>query len=195
MRIIRPRNEGLSADMKRPRKRKSRSENPLDKVSEKQRRGPKRRMRPETVVGTAGTYNVQFSNVWERVGRQLLEAPSPEEVLNVLAQLGGLMSGTIDLKFATRVYTIVRDPKFPKARGKSQVRFLADSLGGELLTPRRSRDICAEYRAEMNRAHHILRYEFYIECSCGRKGHSIDHACPRCGAEIQFPEHLGSVFA
>lgn len=181
--------------MEKLRNRQAQSENALDKVPEKQRRGPKRRMRPESVVGNAGTYNVQFTNVWERVGHQLLEAPSPEQVLNLLTQLGGRISGTIDLKFARRVFTILRESKFPGARGKAQVRFLADSLGGgDLLTPRRSRDICAEYRAKMKRANHILRYEFYIECSCGRKGHSIDHACPKCGAEIQFPVHLSSAF-
>lgn len=145
-------------------------------------------MQPEWVVGTADLYNVQFTNVWERVGRRLLGAPSPDEVLNVLVRLGGLISGTIDLKFATRVYAVVHDPRFPKARGKAQVRFLADSLGGgDLLTPRRSRDICAQERAKAKKAQHIIRFEYYVECSCGYKGRSLDHACKKCGAQIVFP--------
>jgi hypothetical protein len=51
---------------------------------------------------------------------------------------------------------------------------------------RRSRDICQEERTKEKRAHRILRYEFYVECSCGFKGRSQNHACQKCGAEIDF---------
>ena len=70
--------------------------------------------------------------------------------------------------------------------------FIADSIAGIInVSPRRSRDICVEERARRKRAHYIIRYEFYIVCSRGHKGHSINHACPKCGAKIQIPPRLG----
>ena len=43
-------------------------------------------------------------------------------------------------------------------------------------------------------AHHIIRYEFYVECSCGYKGRSVDHACRKCEARIQFRIGMGALF-
>ena len=78
------------------------------------------------------------------------------------------------------------DPKFPKTR-QAQINFLADSLAGlGQVSPRRSRDICAEERRKEKHAHHIIRYEYWVECSCGYAGRSRDHACPKCGARILF---------
>jgi len=75
---------------------------------------------------------------------------------------------------------------FPKRR-QPQINFLADSLAGlGLVTPRSSRDICEKERARLKRAHHIIRYEAYVECSCGFKGRSHNHACRKCGAKIDF---------
>lgn len=164
------------------------SKNALDTVLEKKPKGRKRRIDPRWVVGSADTYGVQFSNAWPKLGDQLLAAGAPEEVLSVLEQAGGLISGTIDLKFSTRVFEIIHDSKFPRARVKSQIRFLADSLGGSgTLSFRRSRDVCAEERAKAERANHIVRYEYYVECSCGYEGHSQNHACRNCGAPILLP--------
>ena len=87
---------------------------------------------------------------------------------------------------AELVLRVLRDTKFPKMRA-AQGNFLADSLAGlGWISPRRSRDICAEERAKEKRAHHIIRYEVYVECSCGYKGRSWSHACPKCGARIDF---------
>jgi hypothetical protein len=96
-------------------------------------------------------------------------------------------------RFVRAFIEAVRDRHFPKRR-KTQARFLGDSLGADgELSARRSRDICEEQRAIQKRTHHIIRYEFYIECSCQFKGHSLDHACPNCGAEIGLPDSfLGS---
>ena len=80
---------------------------------------------------------------------------------------------------------VLRESTLPKRRKPLQ-RFLADSLAGVgVVTPRRSRDICAAERAKAESEHHILRYEFYVECSCGYKGPSINHACRKCGAKIE----------
>jgi hypothetical protein len=95
---------------------------------------------------------------------------------------------------AALILRVVKDPQFPK-RKRARVNFLANSLAGVgLVTPRSSRDICAKERKKrtaLKLAPSILRYEFYIECSCSYKGHSKDHGCPKCGAKIEFPPTLG----
>src|SRR5437867_6072956 len=76
-----------------------------------------------------------------------------------------------------------------------QINFLADSLAGTgIVSPRRSRDICAAERAKEKRTHRIIRFEFYVECSCGYKGPSENHACRKCGATISFPLGLTNLF-
>ena len=90
------------------------------------------------------------------------------------------------------VLRVLKEPSFPKRR-KAQINFMADSIAGlGMVTPRSSRDICAKERSRQKRATHIVRYEFYIECSCGYTGNSMNHACPQCRAEIVFPQNLGS---
>ena len=82
------------------------------------------------------------------------------------------------------ILRVLREQDFPKRR-ENQFDFLADSIAarGEV-SPRRSRDICQEERLKAKRAHHIISYEFKIECSCGFKGLSKEHGCPKCGAKI-----------
>ena len=88
------------------------------------------------------------------------------------------------------ILSILKDPKFPKT-DNGRIHFLADSAAGfGDVSPRRSRDICAADRARLKRANHIIRYEYHIECSCGFEGPSINHACPDCGAKIEFVEGL-----
>jgi len=73
----------------------------------------------------------------------------------------------------------------PKRKREAQINFLADSIAAcDRVTPRSSRDICERERAQIKRVHRIIRYEFYIECSCGYKGRSRNHACPQCEAAI-----------
>jgi hypothetical protein len=76
------------------------------------------------------------------------------------------------------------DHHFPK-RARAQINFLADSIAAlGKVTPRRSRDICMLERMKAKRAHHIVRYEYYVECSCGYEGPAKDRACRKCGATI-----------
>ena len=120
----------------------------------KRPRGRQRRINPSWVVGSAETYRVQIANAWPKVGNQLLAAQSRDEIVRVLdGTPGGLIAGIVDnRKFATLLFEIIHDPAFPKVRTNSQIRFLADSLGGSgVVKPRRSRDICAEERAKMKR--------------------------------------------
>jgi len=86
------------------------------------------------------------------------------------------------------VLQVIRERHFPTRR-KAQANFMADSLAAYgWVSPRRSRDICRQQRARQRRKspHHILRKEFYVECSCGYKGPALDNACRKCGAEIGF---------
>ncbi len=64
------------------------------------------------------------------------------------------------------VIGVIQEKKFPKRRA-ARINFVADSLAGlDQVTPRRSRDICDQARAIERQAHKIIRYEYYIECSC-----------------------------
>lgn len=84
------------------------------------------------------------------------------------------------------ILQVSKERAFPRRR-ETQVDFLADSLAARGdVSPRRSRDICAEERAKQRAKspHEILRKECYIECSCGYKGPARDNACKKCGAEI-----------
>ena len=87
---------------------------------------------------------------------------------------------------ASLILEVIQDPHFPK-RQKARINFLADSVAGVgLVTPRRSRDICAEERAakeDAKSATHILRYGAPRGMFVHR-GHSENHACRDCGAKI-----------
>ena len=91
------------------------------------------------------------------------------------------------IRVADVILRTLQDRKFPKRKRESQIDFMADSIAAHgMLTPRSSRDVCERERARIKRVHRILRYEYYVECSCGYKGFSKSHACPKCEAEIQF---------
>jgi len=156
--------------------------------SEKKPRGRGRLVPGRAVLGCADNYNVQFWSVWDRIGEQLLAARSQEDVLKAVNTVGTLIGNPIDpARFSALIFQILSDPSFPKLRKKSQIRFLSDSLGANgTLTPRRSRDVCAEERGKGRRTHQILRYEYFVECSCGYKGQSENHACAVCRAAIDF---------
>ncbi len=151
----------------------------LDQPTEKRGRGRPRHIDPQAVVVSADTYRIQFAQFWPKLGSRLLAAQSPEEVAGAIREEAVGISASL-APYSELILKIVKDPKFPHARSTSQVHFLADSLGGQgLVTPRRSREICAEERAK--KRHFIVRREYYIECSCGYKGPALDGACRDCG--------------
>ena len=165
---------------------------PLDTFSERRGRGRPPLMRPSEIVGRAQNYRMIFDQVWDGLWPLLAKATSEEDVSRAFHEGArpyrrGELVGRPEL--ALRV---LQEPKFPETR-QARINFLADSLAGVgIVTPRRSRDICALWRAEQKRAenaHYIIRYEYWVECSCGYEGRSQDHACPKCGAVI----NLGSI--
>jgi hypothetical protein len=130
------------------------------------------------------------------VRESLLAAQTAADVLKALDLAGQywrneLGSGTIP----ALILAILRDSKFPKKRKQQQINFLADSLAAwGSVSPRRSRDICEEERRKEKKAHHIVRHEYYIECSCGYEGPAKNNACRKCGAEISAIAVLGNPF-
>lgn len=161
-------------------------------IDSPKRRGPHRRIAPTTVLGRAENYRTTLGQVWDSVWPSLSEAQNAEDVIRALEN-----ARPYQREFgpwAAAILGVLNEKRFPK-RKKPRINFIADSIAGiPNVSPRRSRDICIEERARIERAHHIIRFEFYIVCSCGRRGHSINHACPKCGAKIQIPPDLGSAF-
>lgn len=88
------------------------------------------------------------------------------------------------------ILEVVNGRSFPKTP-EAQFDFLADSIAGlGQPRPRTSREICAAERAKSGpkSQYEILRYEYYVECSCGYKGPALDNACRKCKASIPIAE-------
>jgi hypothetical protein len=181
-----------------PRKRRNTKQarklqkNALDTVSKKPPRGRPPKVFGVAIKGRSDNYRGVLHNVWERLSPALLEAKTENDVINAfeVAQPGG----NEFLFQAPLILRLINDPMFPQRR-QARINFLADSLASlGLVSPRRSRDICTAERARVKRTHHIIRYEFYVECSCGYKGHSKNHACRKCGASIRHGLGLAHFF-
>jgi hypothetical protein len=172
----------MAAEKRRPKKENY----PLDTVSPK-RRGPKPNVDALAVRGRADNYRGILANVWATLWPLLSKAQNEGEV--IAAFRDGYPGEHEFMPYRASLFLeVIKERTFPK-RAKAQVNFVADSVASlGLVSARRSRDICAEDRARAKRAHHILRAELYVECSCGYMGHSRDHACPDCGTAI--PEWL-----
>ena len=148
---------------------------------------------PAAVAGRAWNYRDCLPRIWNDLEGPLLASQTPAEVVKAFETT---LPGSNEFPpLAALILEVIQDPHFPKRR-KARINFLADSIAGVgLVVPRRSRDICAAERAakqEAERAPYIMRYEYYVECSCGYRGHSVNHACRKCGAQIMFPMSLGS---
>jgi hypothetical protein len=147
---------------------------------EKKGRGRPRSIERSILVGQADHYRAALPQYWPKLGPRLLAAQSSEEIVRAVKEDAAGIIGSL-VRFSELILKIVCDPKFPRARAASQIHFLADSLGGQgLVTPRRSREICAEERSKVR--HVIVRREYYIECSCGYEGPARDGACRNCGS-------------
>ena len=142
--------------------------------------------------GRADNYRWKLDQIWERINPRLSTAQTPDDVV---ASFEGSDIGAYSLEFvpiASLIFQVLKEPKFPKQSRKAQINFLADSIAAHgVVAPRTSRDICEKERARIARIHRIIRYEFWIECSCGYKGRSLHHKCPKCEAEIPFAADLG----
>jgi hypothetical protein len=162
------------------------------KRQSQKRRGRPPKIRAGEVYGRAENWRDILVQVWDRLWPLLSNARSEEEVTKAFQAGARPYDQTFVPGLSALTLKVLQEPTLPKRRAPLQ-RFLADSLAGvEVVTPRRSRDICAQERAKRKSAHSILRYEYYVECSCGYRGRSKDHACAKCGAKILFPVSIGS---
>jgi hypothetical protein len=159
----------------------------------------KERGRPATipaseVYGRAVNFRGILNQVWDRLWPLLSNAETEEDVTKAFQEGARPYDQTFVPSLSPLLLRVLKESTLPK-RPRAMQRFIADSIAGVgVVTGRRSRDICAQERATRKCAHHIIRYEFYIECSCGYEGHSAGHACPKCGTKIVFPVTLGSHF-
>jgi hypothetical protein len=175
---------------KRARARKTVT-NALDKVLGKKPKGRPRKIEPSWVRGKADNYRDIFDLIWDHIWPGLSKATTQQEAIQAIArpEVGGYALDLI--RQADLILRVVRDPKFPKRQRKAQIKFMADSIAAYgVVTPRSSRDICEKERARIEKVHRILSYEFYIRCSCGYKGKSRNHACPKCEAHVPFKEDI-----
>jgi hypothetical protein len=164
------------------------SPKPVDTFLGKRRRGRPEKIPRAWVIGRAPNYRKMLSDVWSKLAEPLLAAETTERVIQAFETHAQPYTNKFVPEFAADILELIHDPLFPK-RAKAQIGFLGDSLAGRPdLTARRSRDICAKARKEerAKSPHHILRKEFYVECSCGYKGPALHNSCRKCGAEIDF---------
>jgi hypothetical protein len=178
----------------------------LDREQERARRGRPGARRSE-IVGRAENYRQMFwtrrldrkRKEWVRDNpqewaEQLLRGQSEQEVAKALNSAPQYAQGQLR-PLIPLILKVLKGPRFPK-RPQTRLDFLADSLAAYgQVSPRSSRDICEEARAKERKKspHHILRKEFYVECSCGYKGPARDSTCRKCGAEI--PPSIGELLA
>jgi hypothetical protein len=169
---------------KRKRVRKE-PKNWLDRFSLKRGPGRPATVSAEAVRSRADGWRVSLARLWPDLEGPLLAAESPDDVAKAFQS--ALPGNNEFPPYSEVIFRTLKEPNFPK-RKKARVNFLADSSAAlGTVSPRRSRDICAEERAADVQRHQILRYEYWIECSCGYKGISRGHSCKKCGAEILFP--------
>jgi hypothetical protein len=171
--------------MRKSKNVKNMAKNPLDTFFRKRGRGRPGFVDPAWVRSCADNHRNWLERNWNDLGTLVLKAQSEQEITNALQSRD---SGKEELlPLAPLILKVLNFPKFPK-RKKAQIKFLADSIaGGGKVSPRRSRDICTKQRAADAKRNHILRYEYWIECSCGYKGRSEYHRCKKCGAVLYLP--------
>jgi hypothetical protein len=172
-------------------KKAKRNSKPARKEASKRGRGRPQKIDPSEVVNRADDYRGTLAGMWAKLWPPLSVAKTKQEVINAINGAEPYQREQF-LPSALAILEILKDPRFPK-RQQTRINYLADSLAARgVVTPRRSRDICARERLKQKRTHRILRVEVYVECSCGYQGPSRDHACLNCGAPILQPS-LGEI--
>ena len=127
------------------------------------------------------TLHGELERAWDVLEGPLLKARTEMQVKAALGKGSDHLLSELRNCFHL-IPEICREETFPERR-QARIRYLADSLAGlGEVSPRRSRDICAYMRKHP--ATYIIRREFFIECSCGYEGLSLNECCPECGAIV-----------
>src|SRR5713101_9296684 len=96
--------------------------------------GKRRRGRPgvdrSRVLQTANQLSVMLPAFWPKLVQPLLAAQSPVDVTRAFEPLG-LVSTSFVPHWSELILKIIQDRRFPRARAKAQIAFLADSLGAQ----------------------------------------------------------------
>ncbi|MDA2914103.1 hypothetical protein MYX77_09125 [Acidobacteriia bacterium AH_259_A11_L15] len=131
--------------------------------------------------GRAYDYRLTLEQHWNDVAEAFLMSQSEEDFNRAFGKAPEYLRRKFVRNLFPTIVKIRKDLKFPKTP-KKQMDFFADSLAGlGIISPRRSRDICAEGRKQ--EVHSIIRQDFYIECTCGYEGPAKFGACPKCGTK------------
>jgi hypothetical protein len=150
-------------------------------------------VRPSEIRGRADNNRLIFEQIWDHLWPTLSRARADQEVIDAFLEGARPYAQDYVPVLANLIFRTLHEPKFPKRR-EAQINFLADSIAGlGDIALRSSRDICQKERAREKRDQHILRWEVFIECSCGFKGRSHNLACRKCGTKIDFG--FGNSFA
>jgi hypothetical protein len=140
------------------------------------------------VVGRRADYiESNLKRAWNTLGPMLLAARTPADVAHALKCGATPYVGEfISPDWYELVLKILSERQFPKTQA-AQIKFLATSVAGwGEISARRSRDVAQSERKKRRAQHRILRYEFYVECTCGYRGPSMNHACRECAAPIEW---------
>lgn len=183
--------------MAKRKKSQPKAERPLDAFSERRPRG-RPGVRPSEVVLRAENYRRMF---WDyRLDKKRKEYVREKPSEWAIQLLASKTVDDVERAFQTQSVSIqnefrplfrlipqvLQERSFPK-KTETQLDFLADSVAARGdVAPRTSRDICEKERTKQRRKsrYKILRYEYYVECSCGYKGPARENACRKCGTEI-----------
>jgi len=176
-------------NMPSPEKTAKKRTKALDRYAQKRGRGRPQCVNPSETAGRGNNYRGIFNLIWDALYPLLSVAQTDQDIIRAFEKTAPGGGREFMPTLASLVLQVIHARNFPKRR-QAQVNFMADSLAAYgQVSARRSRDICQRERLKEKKAHHIIRYEFKIECSCGYKGFSRDHACPRCKAEVPVLFH------
>src|SRR5262249_23284831 len=137
------------AHMRKAKTRQNSLNFPLDTLSEKKRRGPKWKVSASAVRGRADNWRTILAIVWSKLGPALEQATTESHVRAALASATPYQDEFV--RHSALILNILKDPKFPKTQ-QGRIHFLADSAAGlGVVSPRRTRDICAAERVAANK--------------------------------------------
>ena len=158
----------------------------------KRPRGRPKGVHMREVVNRASHYAAVLKHSWDVLGQALADG-SKDEILTALERIDG--NNRQDLTQLIPVILQVRKERTFPTRPKAQIRFFAESLAARgIVSPRRSRDICGEFRRMEEKQHTIIRQDYYIECTCGYQGPAHRGTCPACKTSIVSPTASSPIF-
>jgi len=201
----------MSAKMANRERTKKKVATHVNAVARRPRGRPRVNRHADSEAGVllrAENYRRVLSSRWDLLEPGLAQARDSEDADVGAKQVteawldAGFFDGSDGFSFlsalAPRVLQVLRDKKCPKQRD-DQITFLADALSGFHLAPRTAHELCERERkklelagkklelAEERRAGNQIRQAvpvFDVQCSCGYRGHSVNGACPTCGALV-----------